>query len=120
MASHFGDRLCEAVRKKSTPLIVGIDPVYGRLPESIRSHKDMNDALDLGASIDALFDFCSRVLKVVAPIVPAVKINIAYFEKYLWEFSVVIFVSPETGKFQKELLCQIGIKFPLETEKTLI
>jgi orotidine-5'-phosphate decarboxylase len=85
VASHFGDRLCEAVRKKSTPLIVGIDPVYGRLPESIRTHKDMNDALDLGASIDALFDFCTRVLKVVAPIVPAVKINIAYFEKYLWE-----------------------------------
>lgn len=85
MASHFGDRLCEAVRKKSTPLIVGLDPVYGRLPESIRRHKDMNDAQDLGASVDALFDFCCRVLRIVAPIVPAVKINSAYFEKYLWE-----------------------------------
>lgn len=85
MASHFGDRLSEAVQKKSTPLIVGLDPVYGRLPEAIRSHKDMNDAQDLDASVDALFEFCSRVLRIVAPIVPAVKINSAYFEKYLWE-----------------------------------
>ncbi|HOQ05498.1 MAG TPA: orotidine-5'-phosphate decarboxylase [Anaerohalosphaeraceae bacterium] len=85
MASHFGDRLCEAVQKKSTPLIVGLDPVYSRLPEAIRKHKDMNDAQDLGASVDALFEFCSRVMRIVAPIVPAVKINSAYFEKYLWE-----------------------------------
>ena len=37
MSSHFGDRLCKAVKAKSTPLIVGLDPVYGRLPEEIRA-----------------------------------------------------------------------------------
>ncbi|MHC4552081.1 MAG: orotidine-5'-phosphate decarboxylase [Planctomycetota bacterium] len=85
MASHFADRICEAVKKKSTPLVVGLDPVYGRLPEAIRTHRDMNDEHDIAASVDAIFDFCSKTLKVVAPIVPAVKINIAYFERYLWE-----------------------------------
>lgn len=85
MASHFGDRLCEAVKKKNTPLIVGLDPVYNRLPDEIRNHLEMNDATDIDAAIDAIFDFCTRVLKIVAPLVPAVKINIAYFEKYLWE-----------------------------------
>jgi len=35
MAKHFGDRLCEAVKSKRTPLIVGLDPVYNRLPEAI-------------------------------------------------------------------------------------
>jgi len=29
-------------------------------------------------------------------------------------------LSPKTGKFQKETLCQKGAKFPLETEKTMI
>lgn len=85
MSSHFADRLCEAVKKKNTPLIVGLDPVYGRLPESIRTHREMNDETDIAASIDAIFDFCTRTLRVVAPLVPAVKINIAYFERYLWE-----------------------------------
>ena len=85
MASHFADRLSDAVKQKSTPLVVGLDPVYGRLPESIRSHGHMNDETDVAASVDAMFEFCTRTLKVIAPLVPAVKINIAYFERYLWE-----------------------------------
>jgi orotidine-5'-phosphate decarboxylase len=83
--NHFGDRLCEAVRKKKTSLIVGLDPVYHRLPVAIRTHRQMNDELDLAAAVDAIFDFCTRTLRIIAPLVPAVKINIAYFEKYLWE-----------------------------------
>jgi orotidine-5'-phosphate decarboxylase len=85
VASHFGDRLCEAVKSKNTPLVVGLDPVYNRLPEAIRNHREMNDEMDIGAAIDAIFDFCTKALRIVAPLVPAVKINIAYFEKYLWE-----------------------------------
>ena len=85
MASNFGDRLCQAVKAKSTPLVVGIDPVYSRLPVQIREHRAMNDENDIGAAVDAVFDFCTKVIRIVAPLVPAVKINIAYFEKYLWE-----------------------------------
>jgi orotidine-5'-phosphate decarboxylase len=85
VASHFGDRLFSAVKTKNTPLIVGLDPVYNRLPAQIRSHREMNDEFDVGSAVDATFEFCTRVLRIVAPIVPAVKINIAYFEKYLWE-----------------------------------
>ncbi|MHC4430470.1 MAG: orotidine-5'-phosphate decarboxylase [Planctomycetota bacterium] len=85
MASHFADRLCEAVRTKKTSLIVGLDPVYSRLPVAIRGHREMNDEFDAAAAVDAIFDFCTQVMRIVAPMVPAVKINIAYFEKYLWE-----------------------------------
>jgi len=85
VVSHFGDRLCEAVRKKKTSLTVGLDPVYNRLPMAIRSHREMNDELDLASAVDAIFDFCTRTLRIIAPLVPVVKINIAYFEKYLWE-----------------------------------
>ena len=85
MASHFGDRLCEAVKSKNTPLVVGLDPVYSRLPKTITTHKQMNDEFDVGAAVDAIFDFCTKTLRTVAGLVPAVKINSAYFEKYLWE-----------------------------------
>ena len=85
MASHFADRLCEAVKTKRTSLIVGLDPVYSRLPSVIRSHRDMNDEFDVASAIDAIFDFCTQTMRIIAPMVPAVKINIAFFEKYLWE-----------------------------------
>jgi orotidine-5'-phosphate decarboxylase len=85
MASHFADRLCEAVKTKKTSLIVGLDPVYTRLPPAIRTHRQMNDEFDAAAAVDAIFDFCTQTMRIVAPMVPAVKINIAFFEKYLWE-----------------------------------
>jgi orotidine-5'-phosphate decarboxylase len=85
MASHFGDRLFDAVKGKKTSLIVGLDPVYSRLPAAIRSHRTMNDEFDANAAVDAIFDFCTQVMRIIAPMIPAVKINIAFFEKYLWE-----------------------------------
>ena len=85
MASHFADRLCDAVKGKKTSLVVGLDPVYGRLPAAIKSHRDMNDEFDAAAAVDAIFDFCTQTMRIVAPMVPAVKMNIAFFEKYLWE-----------------------------------
>ncbi len=85
MSNHFADRLCGAVKNKRTSLVVGLDPVYSRLPEAIRSHRDMNDEQDAAAAVDAIFDFCTQVTRIIAPLVPAVKINIAFFEKYLWE-----------------------------------
>jgi len=85
MASHFGDRLYKAVKSKKTPLIAGLDPVYSKLPAAIRKKKGMDDENSATSAIDAIFEFSTKVLKIVAPIVPAVKINIAFFEKYLWE-----------------------------------
>lgn len=85
MANHFSDRLYAAVESKKTSLVIGLDPIYSRLPAAIRAHRQMNDEYDAAAAVDAIFDFCTQVMRVVAPMVPAVKINIAFFEKYLWE-----------------------------------
>jgi orotidine-5'-phosphate decarboxylase len=85
MASHFADRLYAAVQSKKTSLVIGLDPVYSRLPAAIRAHRQMNDEYDAAAAVDAIFDFCTQAMRVVAPMVPAVKINIAFFERYLWE-----------------------------------
>ncbi len=85
MTSHFADRLCEAVKTKKTCLTVGIDPVYNRLPAAIRNHRQMNDEYDVAAAVDAIFDFCTQTMRIVAPMVPAIKMNIAFFEKYFWE-----------------------------------
>jgi orotidine-5'-phosphate decarboxylase len=85
MSNHFADRLCDAVKSKKTSLIVGLDPVYSRLPSVIKNHRDMNDESDAAAAVDAIFDYCTQIMRIIAPMVPAVKLNIAFFEKYLWE-----------------------------------
>ena len=85
MGTHFADRLIEAIRAKNAPVCIGIDPTYDRLPAEITDQKELNDATDSEAALDAVIEFSRRVVKIVAPIVPAVKINIAFFERYYWE-----------------------------------
>jgi orotidine-5'-phosphate decarboxylase len=79
---NFADRLLAAIDAKGTPLVVGLDPVYERLPSTITAHRELNDGEDLEAGVDAILEFSTRVLKIVAPLVPAVKINSAFFEQY--------------------------------------
>ena len=85
MADNFADRITKAAQDKGTVAVVGIDPVYSKLPKKIREHKDLNDEMDVEAAVDAVFEFCTRVMRVVSPLVPAVKINSAFFERYYWE-----------------------------------
>lgn len=85
MSNHFADRLTSAVRARGCATCVGIDPRYDRLPADITARDGFNDAADPECVVDAVAEFCRRVIKIVAPIVPAVKINAAYFEQYYWD-----------------------------------
>ena len=85
MSDNFADRLAQAVRTKENPIVVGLDPVYRRLPKQIIERKDLNDEMDIEAAIDAILEFSTKVLRIIAPLVPAVKFNSAFFEKYYWE-----------------------------------
>ena len=85
LANHFADRLNKAILEKGTPATVGVDPIYSKLPKQITERKELNDEMDVEAAIDAVFEFSTRLLRIVASIVPAVKINSAFFEKYYWE-----------------------------------
>jgi orotidine-5'-phosphate decarboxylase len=86
MSELFGDRLVEAIERKAAPICVGIDPIFDMLPDDLAGgDPSPRNANDHEAVIDAIFEFTTRVLKVVAPLVPVVKFQSAYFEKYLWE-----------------------------------
>jgi len=69
----FADRLAAAVRTKKTALCVGLDPRLESLPRSLR---DLHGEDAAGA----YEDFCLRVLEIVAPLVPVVKPQSAFFE----------------------------------------
>ncbi len=74
---HFADRLAAAVRAKGNPVCVGLDPRWESLPDELRNR---HGGQTLEAIALAYEEFCGRVLDVVAPLVPAVKPQSAFFE----------------------------------------
>jgi orotidine-5'-phosphate decarboxylase len=76
-AMHFADRLAAAVRSRGTPLCVGLDPRWDLLPLELRTR---HGGGSLQAAAGAFEEFCLRVLDVVAPLVPVVKPQSAFFE----------------------------------------
>ena len=74
---NFADRLIAAIEEKGTPSLVGIDPRYAMLPAGLRKAGDAPTRAEAAAAIE---EFSLRLVDVVAPLVPAVKPNIAFFE----------------------------------------
>ncbi|MDX6467249.1 MAG: orotidine-5-phosphate decarboxylase [Gaiellaceae bacterium] len=67
---HFADRLAEAVERKGSQLVVGLDPVLAQLPEELR-----------GEGAAAAFErFCCGIVDAVAASAVAVKPQSAFFE----------------------------------------
>lgn len=77
MELHFAHRLLAAIGRKGSPVCVGLDPVWEKLPKEFQG-----PATPEAAQVEAVGEFCGQVLRIVAPVVPAVKIQSAYFERY--------------------------------------
>lgn len=74
---HFTDRLAAAIQRLASPVCVGLDPRWAQLPESFRAGGSESYA----AKADAYARFCNGVSDVVAPLVPVVKLQAAFFEE---------------------------------------
>lgn len=70
--THAADRLIAACRSKGAPVCVGLDPVVTKLP-------DVLGGLDPVVAIER---FCLEIIDAVAEHVPAIKPQIACFERY--------------------------------------
>jgi orotidine-5'-phosphate decarboxylase len=79
------DRLLAAIEAKGSPICVGIDPIFEMLPDAIAGDAKERNGNDAEAAIDAIFTFTTTLLRLIAPHVPIVKFQSAYFERYLWE-----------------------------------
>lgn len=87
---NFADRLIEQIEAKNAPACVGLDPLLDRLPPCVLSEAGLpigKDALrqtplNEAAVSDALLTFGRGVIDAIASHVPAIKINIAFFERY--------------------------------------
>ncbi len=74
--THFADRLAEAVERKRSQLVVGLDPRPDLLPVELRG--DVH--LGRQAAAAACARFCCGLVDAVAPYVVGVKPQVAFFE----------------------------------------
>ena len=79
---NYSGRLHQAVTAKQTPALIGLDPRFNLLPADVIASA-RNRQLDETATVAAAFEeFCCRLIDVVAPLVPAVKPQTAFFEEW--------------------------------------
>jgi orotidine-5'-phosphate decarboxylase len=80
MPTNFADRLNAAIKHKQSCTVVGIDPRLSQLPAPLlEKYPNASDSLKEAA--DAYRDFGCRIAELVAPLVPAVKPQVAFFER---------------------------------------
>lgn len=79
MRDHFADRLIAAIKKTSMPGVVALDPVFERLPASLKKGVGAGNR---SGELAAITTFCRESIPLFAEHLPAVKINSAYFERY--------------------------------------
>lgn len=88
MPTHFADRLLTAIQRKGAPVCVGLDPLVERLPTAVLKACGLRPGGKGGPDKEpqraacALRSFCMEVIGAVADRVPAIKINVAFFERY--------------------------------------
>jgi orotidine-5'-phosphate decarboxylase len=76
MSQHFADRLTQACRERGNALCVGLDPRWEQLPLEFRRTPKPTP----NEKAAAFETFCLQVLDIVAPLVPVVKPQSAFFE----------------------------------------
>ena len=72
--AHFIDTLLERIDRMGSPVCVGFDPVFAKIPAELRPHG--------GDELEAILAFAERTLPIFAEHVPCLKIQSACFERY--------------------------------------
>lgn len=77
----FTERLHARVQQKRTPALVGLDPRWTSLPLEIQASATAGGGPENEIQARGFETFCCRVIDIVAPLVPAVKPQVAFFEQ---------------------------------------
>lgn len=79
---QFADRLCRAVEHKASPVVVGLDPKWEQLPGFLRQACGAAYGATPRAAAEALWHFNRTIIDAVHDLVPAVKPQLAFYERY--------------------------------------
>jgi orotidine-5'-phosphate decarboxylase len=78
---HFADKLFQKIQKTS-PISVGIDPRINMIPEYIQDNMLEKYGDTVQAVTESFYEFSIKIIDAVHELVPAVKLQIAFFEMY--------------------------------------
>lgn len=79
MSNHAIAYLMQKIDEKNSRVVVGLDPTKEVIPsEYSKAFSEMEN----GGSKEVLYDYCKDIIDAVYDVVPAVKPNIAFFERY--------------------------------------
>lgn len=74
------DKLIEKTIKTKNPSVIGLDPDIGKIPSCYKMNVKSTDPFE--AAAHAIYEFNRDVIDTVADLVPAVKPQMAFYEKY--------------------------------------
>jgi len=81
-AGHFADRLCAAIARKGNAVVVGLDPRLESLPAELLAACREAYGASTRAAGEALWQFNRAIIDAVHDLVPAVKPQLAFYERY--------------------------------------
>ena len=102
----FSDRLASSIGTRRTPVLVGLDPRAGSLPAGMLASPDSASPTEVATAYSR---FCRAVIDVVAPLVPAVKPQAAFFEE-LGPAGMIALAEVITHAREKNLLVILDAK----------
>src|SRR4029434_4870994 len=79
---HFADRLCEAIARKGNAVVVGLDPRLESLPAELLEVCRAMYCTTIRAADEALGRFNRDIIDAVHDLVPVVKPQLAFYERY--------------------------------------
>ncbi|MFW6108079.1 MAG: orotidine-5'-phosphate decarboxylase [bacterium] len=79
---NFADRLIDAIDAKGSRLAVGLDPRIHMIPDEIRASVDVAGEPSAQEAAAMLLAFNRAIIELAAPLVPAVKVQVAFYELF--------------------------------------
>lgn len=74
--------LVKRIKELEAPIVVGLDPMWSYIPESIRSEAVREYGETLEAAAEAVWQFNKGIVDAICDIVPAVKPQLAMYEQF--------------------------------------
>jgi orotidine-5'-phosphate decarboxylase len=96
---NFADRLIAAIQKKNSCVVVGLDPYFKLIPDTVKKKSTISHKPSLEYAARVILEFNMQVIDIIAPQVGIVKPQIAFYELYGW-WGIWAYI--ETIKYAKE------------------
>ncbi len=96
---NFADLLIDAIKAKGNPCIIGLDPRLELIPKAFFA--DSEDRTKNEIVEDSIFEWACCIIDEIKDLVPAVKLQSAFYEQYgvpgMWAFGRIIRYAKEAG-----------------------